>query len=471
MSALRSASGIAVASPTTACSGVPSAGAIDGEERDRAGGHVDGRHLVAIAGQAEGEEPEAAPQLDHGAAGQVGGAVVHGGHARVGAAGRAAAGQLAEGVAVEGEPGVADHRHEGALERVRWDESGGDEVVGDPPGEVVAELARRDAVAQLPVGVERQAGGARHLRSVGTGWRRARLSGRTGSTSAPGRRDGQRRRRVGAPIAASPTACVGLWIARPIEWGGAVRPRWTDPARTLAACSGWRGSPCGSTICAPPRPLSRGSGSTPRACSPQTGWATAPGWRAAIPYWPRGGRATTRWPPRSGRPPPPRSPRWERSRRSWRAPPTATSPPNTTPRGRLSTQPKGAAGGAKDRPGPPAQPPFGRDGTGPPPPAGAGGPGGPAGGSGPLSEGADGGRPRRHGRTERPRQRLADGCGRMPAARRRRRPAGRGQRAGRRPARARAGRRCPTPSPRTTPAASPSGCGRRRRGGSRWRRG
>ena len=57
--------------------------------------------------------------------------------------------------------------------------------------------------------------------------------------------------------------------------------------------------------------------------------------------------------------------------------------------GRLSTQPKGAAGGAKDRPGPPAQPPFGRDGTGPPPPAGAGGPGGPAGGSGPLS-GADG---------------------------------------------------------------------------------
>jgi hypothetical protein len=54
--------------------------------------------------------------------------------------------------------------------------------------------------------------------------------------------------------------------------------------------------------------------------------------------------------------------------------------------GRLSTQPKGAAGGAKDRPGPPAQPPFGRDGTGPPPPAGAGGPGGPAGGNGPLSD-------------------------------------------------------------------------------------
>src|SRR6185312_7858872 len=60
------------------------------------------------------------------------------------------------------------------------------------------------------------------------------------TASAPGRRDGQRRRRVGSPIAASPAACVGLWIARPIEWGGAVRSRWTDPARTLAACSGWR---------------------------------------------------------------------------------------------------------------------------------------------------------------------------------------------------------------------------------------
>ena len=67
--------------------------------------------------------------------------------------------------------------------------------------------------------------------------------------------------------------------------------------------------------------------------------------------------------------------------------------------GRLSTQPEGAAGGAKDRPGPPAQPPFGRDGTGPPPPAGAGGPGGPAGGNGPLS---DGGGPRGGRRAGRP---------------------------------------------------------------------
>jgi len=42
--------------------------------------------------------------------------------------------------------------------------------------------------------------------------------------------------------------------------------------------------------------------------------------------------------------------------------------------GRLSPPPEGAAGGAQDRPGPPAQPPFGRDGTGPPSSTGAGGP-------------------------------------------------------------------------------------------------
>ena len=42
--------------------------------------------------------------------------------------------------------------------------------------------------------------------------------------------------------------------------------------------------------------------------------------------------------------------------------------------GRLRPPPEGAAGGAKDRPGPPAQPPFGRAGTGPPSSTGAGGP-------------------------------------------------------------------------------------------------
>ena len=42
--------------------------------------------------------------------------------------------------------------------------------------------------------------------------------------------------------------------------------------------------------------------------------------------------------------------------------------------GRLSPPPEGAAGGAQNRPGPPAQPPFGRDGTGPPSSTGAGGP-------------------------------------------------------------------------------------------------
>ena len=161
----------------------------------------------------------------------------------------------------------------------------------------------------------------------------------------------------------------------------------------------------------------------------------------------------------------------ERSRRSWRAPPTRYLAAEHDATGRLSTQPKGAAGGAKDRPGPPAQPPFGRDGTGPPPPAA------PAGGRA-------GRRERSALRCGRPERKAATGSARRqgrPAARAERaalradevpaRAADRSQRAGRRPARARAGRRCPTPSPRTTPAASPSGCGRRGRVGPRWRRG
>ena len=181
--------------------------------------------------------PKQQPELHDRAERQLGGSVVHRGHARVRPAGRTAAGELAEGVAVEREPGRADHGHERALERARRDQAGGDEVVGDPPGEVVAELGGRDAVAHVPVGVERQSGGAGHLRSVGTGSPlRAWLDGRAG--------------------------------AGPIGCGGAVRPRSAARPGTLAGCSRWpRDSPCGSTICAPRPRRSPSCAATPRACS------------------------------------------------------------------------------------------------------------------------------------------------------------------------------------------------------------
>ena len=164
--------------------GVPNAGAIEARSATVPGDKVDGRHPVTVAGQPRERNPKqhpsstTEPRRQRRRRGRARGPCPRWsrrarrrGPARGGCCGRRGA-------------RLADHRHEGALERVRWDEARGDEVVGDPPGEVVAELGRRDAVAQLPVGVERQAGGARHLRSVGMVPVRARLSGRAGAGSS-----------------------------------------------------------------------------------------------------------------------------------------------------------------------------------------------------------------------------------------------------------------------------------------------
>ena len=114
------------------------------EQPRRAGDEVDGRRPVTLGGEPQRQEPEATAQLDDvRAERERGGAVVDGSHAGVGPAGFAAVAQGGEGVAVEGGPAGVDVAHdadERVLEAGGVEQAGGDEVVGDPVGEVVAEL-------------------------------------------------------------------------------------------------------------------------------------------------------------------------------------------------------------------------------------------------------------------------------------------------------------------------------------------
>ena len=119
----------------------PSSRAVPGHE-------VDGRHPVPVGGQPQRQEPEAAAQLDDvGPSGQRGGPVVHGGHAGVGAAGLAAARPARRGCcgrrrSSRGSSVTRTTPTNVVLEAGRVEQAGGDEVVGDPVGEVVAELVR-----------------------------------------------------------------------------------------------------------------------------------------------------------------------------------------------------------------------------------------------------------------------------------------------------------------------------------------
>ncbi|ANY07161.1 hypothetical protein AFB00_13710 [Pseudonocardia sp. HH130630-07] len=118
-----------------------------GEQVDRAGGQVGRGHPVAVPGQLQGQEPEAAAQLQHVRPdGERPRHRVHGGGLGVRPARHRGPGERVQGVAVEGEPGLVrivrgaqDAGHERLLEAVRREQPRCDERAVQPAGEIVAD--------------------------------------------------------------------------------------------------------------------------------------------------------------------------------------------------------------------------------------------------------------------------------------------------------------------------------------------